>query len=82
MWDGIDWPPLPHAGLDRRFLGRPGPALRAPAPDGHEPQELVDRPGAHGFGQYFMGTTPAYMLASRCFRMTRPPIVVGGLAML
>ncbi|MEA2710778.1 MAG: hypothetical protein QOF78_3379 [Phycisphaerales bacterium] len=36
----------------------------------------------HGVGQYFMGTSPAYMLASACYRMSRPPIVVGGMAML
>jgi hypothetical protein len=36
----------------------------------------------HGFGQYFMGTTPAFMVASAAYRMTRPPLVVGGLAML
>jgi hypothetical protein len=35
-----------------------------------------------GFGQYFMGTTPAWMLASAAYRMTRPPLLVGGLAML
>ena len=36
----------------------------------------------HGVGQYFMGTGFSYMLASAVFRMTRPPIFVGGLAML
>jgi hypothetical protein len=36
----------------------------------------------HGRGQYFMGTPPAYMLASAAYRMTRPPLVVGGLAMV
>src|SRR5262249_4234572 len=36
----------------------------------------------HGFGQYFMGTGIAYMLASAIFRMSRPPIIVGGTAML
>jgi glycosyltransferase involved in cell wall biosynthesis len=35
-----------------------------------------------GFGQYFMGTTPAWMLASAAYRMTRPPLLVGGFAML
>jgi hypothetical protein len=34
----------------------------------------------HGVGQWFMGTGPSYMLASVLFRMTRPPLVVGGLA--
>ena len=36
----------------------------------------------HGIGQYFMGTTPVWMLASALYRMTRPPRVIGGLAML
>ena len=35
-----------------------------------------------GRGQYFMGTTPAYLLASAAYRMTRPPLLLGGLAML
>ena len=36
----------------------------------------------HGVGQYYMGTGPIYMLSSAIFRMTRPPIIIGGLAML
>ncbi|HTL28830.1 MAG TPA: glycosyltransferase family A protein [Tepidisphaeraceae bacterium] len=36
----------------------------------------------HGVGQYFMGTTPVYMLASSLSRMVHPPIVLGSLAML
>jgi biofilm PGA synthesis N-glycosyltransferase PgaC len=36
----------------------------------------------HGFGQYFMGTGPVWMLASAVFRMTRPPVLLGGVAML
>jgi poly-beta-1,6-N-acetyl-D-glucosamine synthase len=36
----------------------------------------------HGVGQHFMGTSPAYMVVSAAYRMTRPPLVVGGLAML
>jgi len=36
----------------------------------------------HGFGQYFMGTSPAWMIASATFRMTRPPVLIGGIAML
>jgi glycosyltransferase involved in cell wall biosynthesis len=35
----------------------------------------------HGVGQYFMGTSPAYMLASSLFRLIHPPVVVGSLAM-
>jgi glycosyltransferase involved in cell wall biosynthesis len=36
----------------------------------------------HGVGQYYMGTGPIYMIASALFRMTRPPIAVGGIAMI
>lgn len=36
----------------------------------------------HGYGQYFMGTSPVYMVASALYRMTRPPAVMGGIAML
>jgi hypothetical protein len=36
----------------------------------------------HGVGQWFMGTIPPYMIASALFRMTRPPVFAGGLAML
>jgi len=36
----------------------------------------------HGFGQYYMGTGPNYMIASAVYRMTRPPLFVGGFAML
>ncbi len=36
----------------------------------------------YGFGQYFTGTSVPYMLASALYRMTRPPLVVGGIAML
>ena len=35
----------------------------------------------HGYGQYFMGTSLLYMTVSAIFRMTRPPLLVGGLAM-
>jgi len=36
----------------------------------------------HGVGQYYMGTGPLYMLASGLYRMTRPPLFLGGLAMM
>ncbi len=36
----------------------------------------------HGIGQYFMGTSLAYIFASAAFRLTKPPILVGSIAML
>jgi len=35
-----------------------------------------------GYGQYFMGTAPVYLVASTLFRLPKHPIVVGSLAML
>lgn len=35
----------------------------------------------HGFGQYFMGTGIVYMAVSAVFRMSRPPLLLGGMAM-
>ena len=35
-----------------------------------------------GYGQYFMGTAPAYFLASAMFRFAKHPILIGSIAML
>jgi hypothetical protein len=82
MWDGID-------GHRCRQLGWiavswDDPALRFVhlRPMGTSHRNWWTGRNRHGFGQYFMGTTPAYMLASAAYRMTRPPLVVGGIGML
>jgi hypothetical protein len=36
----------------------------------------------HGFGQYFMGTGPVFMLASAAFRLNQKPYVLGSAAMM
>jgi glycosyltransferase involved in cell wall biosynthesis len=82
MWDGIDghrcrqlgWIAVSWDDPELRFVH-----LR---PMGTSHKNWWTGRVRHGFGQYFMGTTPAYMLASALYRMTRPPLVVGGLAML
>jgi len=82
MWDGIDghrcrqlgWIAVSWDEPDLRFIH-----LR---PMGTSHKNWWTGRQRHGFGQYFMGTSPWYMLASAAYRMTRPPRVVGGLAML
>ncbi len=82
MWDGIDghrcrqlgWIAVSWDDPELRFIH-----LR---PMGTSHRNWWTGRVRHGFGQYFMGTTPAYMLASALYRMTRPPLVIGGLAML
>jgi glycosyltransferase involved in cell wall biosynthesis len=81
MWDGIDghrcrqlgWIAVSCDDPDLRFVH-----LR---PMGTSHRGWWTGRKRHGFGQYFMGTTPWYMLASALYRMTRPPLIVGGLGM-
>ena len=81
MWDGIDghrcrmlgWIAISWDEPELRFIH-----LR---PMGTSDKSWWTGRVRHGIGQYYMGTTPAYMLASALFRMTRPPLIVGGIAM-
>lgn len=82
MWDGID-------GHRCRMLGwraqsRDDPQLRFThlRPMGTSHKSWWTGRVRHGRGQYFMGTGPVYMLASAVYRMSRPPRVIGGIAML
>jgi biofilm PGA synthesis N-glycosyltransferase PgaC len=82
MWDGIDghrcrqlgWIAVSWDAPELRFLH-----LR---PMGTSHRSWWTGRVRHGFGQYFMGTSPWYMVASALYRTTRPPRVVGGIAML
>lgn len=82
MWDGIDchrcrmlgWEAVSWDDPELRFLH-----LR---PMGSSQSGIITGRMRHGFGQWFMGTSVSYMAASACFRMLRPPYVVGGAAML
>jgi biofilm PGA synthesis N-glycosyltransferase PgaC len=82
MWDGIDghrcrqlgWVAISWDAPDLRFVH-----LR---PMGTSHRNWWTGRVRHGFGQYFMGTTPVYMVAAAAFRMTRPPLLIGGIGML
>ena len=81
MWDGIDchrcrmngWIACSWDDPELRFLH-----LR---PMGSSHKGIFTGRMRHGFGQWFMGTGLAYMTASAAFRMTRPPVLLGGAAM-
>lgn len=81
MWDGIDchrsrmmgWKACSWDEREIRFIH-----LR---PMGSSQTGILTGRMRHGFGQYFMGTSLPYMTASAVFRMTRPPLLIGGLAM-
>ena len=81
MWDGIDchrcrmlgWIACSWDDPELRFLH-----LR---PMGSSQNNIFVGRLRHGYGQYFMGTGIAYMAASALFRMTKSPLLIGGLCM-
>ena len=82
MWDGIDthrcrmlgWKAASWDDNNLRFIH-----LR---PMGTSHKNWITGRIRHGRGQYFMGTSAIYMLASAFYRIFHPPIVVGCFAML
>lgn len=82
MWDGIDGHRCRMLGWIASSWNDPELRFEHLRPMGTSDRSWWRGRVRHGFGQYFMGTTPAYMIASALFRMTRPPIIIGGIAML
>lgn len=82
MWDGIDchkarqmgWTPVSWDDEALRFEH-----LR---PMGSSQTSIYTGRKRHGFGQYYMGTHPLFLIASAFNKSRQPPYVVGGLAML
>ena len=82
MWDGIDchkarqlgWTPTSWDDPDLRFEH-----LR---PMGSSQQSIITGRRRHGFGQYYMGTHPLFLIASAINKARQRPYVLGGLAML
>jgi poly-beta-1,6-N-acetyl-D-glucosamine synthase len=82
MWDGIDghrcrmlgWRAESWDEPDLRFVH-----LRAM---GSSERGIWTGRKRHGYGQYFMGTGPVYMLASSFYRAFRRPYLIGGLGMM
>ncbi len=81
MWDGIDCHRCRMLGWIAESSDDPEIRFIHLRPMGSSQQGIFTGRMRHGFGQWFMGTSPLYMAASAVFRMSRPPYVVGGAAM-
>jgi glycosyltransferase involved in cell wall biosynthesis len=81
MWDGIDNHRSRMLGWTVRSWDEPELRFLHLRPMGSSEHGILRGRMRHGFGQYFMGTGPAFMTASAIFRMTRRPWIIGGLAM-
>jgi glycosyltransferase involved in cell wall biosynthesis len=82
MWDGIDGHRCRQLGWIAVSWDDPSLRFVHLRPMGTSHRSWWTGRVRHGFGQYFMGTSPWYMLASAIYRMARPPIVLGGVAMM
>ena len=82
MWDGIDCHRCRMLGWIAVSWDEPDLHFIHLRPMGSSHKEILTGRMRHGFGQYFMGTGLLYLTASSLYRMTRPPIFVGGLGIL
>jgi glycosyltransferase involved in cell wall biosynthesis len=81
MWDGIDGHRCRMLGWIAGSWDEPDLRFIHLRPMGTSHKNWWTGRVRHGVGQYFMGTGPVYMLVSAVYRMSRPPLVVGGVAM-
>lgn len=82
MWDGIDGHRCRMKGWRAASWNEPELRFVHLRPMGSSDKGIWTGRKRHGAGQYFMGTSPAYMLASGVYRAARKPYVIGGLGMM
>lgn len=80
MWDGIDGHRCRMLGWKARSWDEPELRFTHLRPMGSSQKGILTGRMRHGFGQYFMGTSLAYMTASCIFRLPHPPFVLGSAA--
>lgn len=79
MWDGIDCHRCRMLGWIACSWSSPELQFEHLRPMGSSQNNIYTGRLRWGYGQYFMGTRPAYVLASAVFRMTHYPYVAGGM---
>jgi len=82
MWDGIDCHRCRMLGWLAESLDDQALRFTHLRPMGSSQKGIWTGRVRSGYGQYFMGTAPLYLLASAVFRLPKHPIVVGSAAML
>ncbi len=82
MWDGIDCHRCRMLGWVAESVDEEPLRFIHLRPMGSSDKGLWTGRVRLGYGQYFMGTAPVYLVASSIFRLPVRPIVVGSLAML
>ena len=82
MWDGIDCHRCRMLGWIAESLDDEPLRFVHLRPMGSSQQSIWTGRVRMGFGQYFMGTAPLYLLASAAFRLRSHPAIIGSFAMI
>lgn len=82
MWDGIDCHSCRKHGWMARSVNHPQLQFEHLRPMGSSQKSIFTGKRRHGFGQYFMGTGPLYMLASCVYRLREKPFIIGSVLTL
>jgi glycosyltransferase involved in cell wall biosynthesis len=82
MWDGIDCHRCRQVGWIAESVDLPELRFLHLRPMGSSQQGIWTGRLRSGYGQYFMGTAPLYLLASALFRIAQHPVIYGSVAMI
>ena len=82
MWDGIDCHRCRLLGWIAESVDEDELRFIHLRPMGSSQMGIWTGRVRSGYGQYFMGTAPVYLLASAIFRLLKHPVLVGSIAML
>ncbi len=82
MWDGIDCHRCRMLGWIAESVDQPELRFLHLRAMGSSQKSIWTGRLRSGYGQYFMGTSPAYLLASAAFRIPHHPVVYGSVAMV
>jgi glycosyltransferase involved in cell wall biosynthesis len=82
MWDGIDCHQCRRKGWLAESVDIPALRFVHLRPMGSSYQGIWTGRKRWGFGQYFMGTSPLFLLASAVFRLRHYPYLLGSLGMI
>lgn len=82
MWDGIDCHKARMLGWKALSWDEPALRFNHLRPMGSSQTGIYTGRRRHGFGQYYMGTGPVFLLVSAINKMRQKPYVLGGLAIV
>jgi poly-beta-1,6-N-acetyl-D-glucosamine synthase len=82
MWDGIDTHRSRMKGWKAASFNYPALKFTHLRPMGSSHKSMWRGRVRHGWGQWFMGTHPVYLLVSAMWRMDKKPVIVGSIAIM